>query len=113
MGEQEFTAKDFRTWGATLQALAFLSTQPCDEAHSQRAFNRCVAATARNVAEVLGNTPAVCRRSYINPEVFTLWHEGCLSALSAGPTTGARRREAQALKLLAKFDTMPRTSGRK
>ena len=40
---------------------------------TQRAFNSCVASTARAVAETLGNTPAVCRKSYINPVVFEAW----------------------------------------
>jgi DNA topoisomerase IB len=108
MGEHEFTAKDFRTWGATLQALVFLCGQPCQQPVSQRAFNRCVAQTARNVAAVLGNTPAVCRRSYINPKVFELWRGGHLQRVNA-----ARGLESRALKLLKSLDTMARTSNRR
>jgi DNA topoisomerase I len=106
MGEQDFTAKDFRTWGATLQALAFLCTQPCERPISQRAFNRCVAATARTVAALLGNTPAVCRRSYINPDVFDLWRGGQLLGASPQRTASVRRLEPWALKLLRRFETM-------
>ncbi len=62
-GDNDFTAKDFRTWGGTVRAIAFLACQQRQEPMSQRAFNGCVAATARSVAETLGNTPAVCRKS--------------------------------------------------
>jgi DNA topoisomerase I len=110
MGEQ-FTAKDFRTWGATLQAIAFLATQPCEQQVSQRAFNRCVAATARHVAATLGNTPAVCRRSYINPQVFLMWRSGSLPALASANPLRRRRLETHALKLLRRFERMPRAVG--
>jgi DNA topoisomerase I len=95
-----FTAKDFRTWGATLQAISFLATQECQQSISQRAFNRCVAATAAHVAATLGNTAAVCRRSYINPEVFSLWREGELHAVLANKVPTGRALERQALQLL-------------
>ena len=102
MGGQDFTAKDFRTWGATLQAIAFLAVQPCEGSISQAAFNRCVTATARHVAATLGNTPAVCRRSYINPDVFPLWRNGSLQALGSGKPVRGRRLEGKVLKLLRK-----------
>ncbi|MGH7465830.1 MAG: DNA topoisomerase IB, partial [Longimicrobiales bacterium] len=60
-----FTAKDFRTWGATVRAIAFLSCLDAEEPVSERALKRCIASTAQHVAEALGNTPAVCRKSYI------------------------------------------------
>jgi DNA topoisomerase-1 len=100
MGGQGFTAKDFRTWGATLEAVSFLAKQQCQQQISQRAFNRCVAATAAHVAATLGNTPAVCRRSYINPDVFVLWRSGSLQPLLSGSATTGRRLERQALNLL-------------
>jgi DNA topoisomerase I len=76
-----FTAKDFRTWGATVRALAFLSCQAVGERLSARAFNSCVVSTAKHVAEALGNTPAVCRKSYINPVVFAAWRERAVERL--------------------------------
>jgi len=75
-GGEGFTAKDFRTWGATTRAIAFLSCQALPESLSGGAFNRCVAATAKHVAAELGNTPTVCRKSYINPVVFDAWRSG-------------------------------------
>ena len=68
IGEQ-FSAKNFRTWNGTVLAAASLAGAGRD-ATSQRARQRAIAAAARDVAEVLGNTPAVARRSYIDPRVF-------------------------------------------
>jgi DNA topoisomerase IB len=67
---------------------------------SQRAFNGCVAATARNVAEALGNTPAVCRKSYINPVVFDAWKDGIVEKRVPRSSMSPRRMELAALSLL-------------
>lgn len=96
----DFTAKDFRTWGATLQALALLADTPLPE-HSERECRACVLQTVRAVAQSLCNTPAVCRKSYINPQVFEAWREGrvyqrlCLDMVRA-----PRRAEQIALRFL-------------
>lgn len=99
-GDTDFTAKDFRTWGGTVRAIAFLSCQARKEPMSQRAFNGCVAATARNVAEALGNTPAVCRKSYINPVVFEAWKTGIVEKKVPRTSLSPRRMEHAALALL-------------
>jgi DNA topoisomerase I len=75
MGE-EFTAKDFRTWHATLHALTLLSRVRLPEQRSERALRRCTNEVIKEVAAGLRNTPAVCRKSYINPAVFTAWRRG-------------------------------------
>jgi DNA topoisomerase I len=74
MGE-EFTAKDFRTWGGTLEAaIAFAELgDPPDTASGQK---RAVAAVMRRVAERLGNTPAVTRASYVSPAVVEQYLDG-------------------------------------
>ena len=74
MGE-EFTAKDFRTWGGTLEAaIAFAELgDPPDTALGQK---RTVAAVMRRVAERLGNTPAVTRASYVSPAVVEQYLDG-------------------------------------
>ena len=95
-----FTAKDFRTWGGTLRAIGFLSCQAKKDPLSERAFNQCIAATARNVADALGNTPAVCRKSYINPVVFSAWRTGALGELMPKTTVPPKRLEKLALQLL-------------
>lgn len=95
-----FTAKDFRTWGASLRALAFLSCQERDENLSDRAFNACVASTAKHVAEALHNTPAVCRKSYINPVVFEIWRTGALDSIMPRTALAPGKMEKIALKVL-------------
>jgi DNA topoisomerase IB len=95
-----FTAKDFRTWGATERAIAFLSCHEPGEHVSARAFNRCVASTAKHVAEALGNTPAVCRKSYINPVVFEAWRERDIERLVPRGPLSPSRLEKLALALL-------------
>ena len=73
MGE-EFTAKDFRTWGGTLlAALAFADRGLVDTEAEQK---RAVAAVMRRVAERLGNTPAVTRASYVSPAVVEQYLDG-------------------------------------
>jgi DNA topoisomerase I len=74
MGD-EFTAKDFRTWGGTLEAaIAFAELgDPPDTALGQK---RAVAAVMRRVAERLGNTPAVTRASYVSPAVVEQYLDG-------------------------------------
>ena len=100
-GEAEgFTAKDFRTWHGTVRAIAFLCCQARKDPLSERAFNRCVAATARDVAEALGNTPAVCRKSYINPLVFAAWRAGHVEQLMPVRSITPRKLEKLALELL-------------
>jgi DNA topoisomerase I len=69
-----FTAKDFRTWEATLLAAVLCAQAP--EASSASAQQRRVAGIVREVAESLGNTPAVCRKSYIDPRVLDNFYSG-------------------------------------
>ncbi len=68
----EFSAKDFRTWNATVLAAVALARRAKDEKslRTQTSRKRVQSAVAREVAELLGNTPAVARRSYIDPRVF-------------------------------------------
>jgi DNA topoisomerase I len=63
----DFTAKDFRTWAGTVLAASALSR--CADFSSEREAKRLVVGAIRSVAERLGNTPAVCRKSYIHPVV--------------------------------------------
>jgi len=74
----EFTAKDFRTWHATLHALTLLGRLPLPERRTERALRQCINTVVKEVASGLRNTPAVCRKSYINPAVFTAWQDGKL-----------------------------------
>jgi DNA topoisomerase IB len=95
-----FTAKDFRTWGGTVRAISFLACHDAGERVSGRAFNHCVAATARHVAAALGNTPAVCRKSYINPVVFEAWRDQVVARMVPRGPLAPSRLEKLALALL-------------
>ncbi|HYI18466.1 MAG TPA: DNA topoisomerase IB [Solirubrobacteraceae bacterium] len=71
----DFSAKDFRTWNATVLAATALAVS--GEAHeSKTARKRAEVRAIKEVAGYLGNTPAVCRASYIDPRVFDAYHSG-------------------------------------
>jgi DNA topoisomerase I len=65
----EFTAKDFRTWDATMMCALELAALKAEE-HSQTERKRLVTDVIKKVAEHLGNTPAVCKKSYVYPGVI-------------------------------------------
>jgi DNA topoisomerase I len=70
----EFSAKDFRTWGGTLIAAVELAEG--DPAESPAQSKRRIAAVMRKVGEQLGNTPAVARSSYVSPAVVEQYLDG-------------------------------------
>jgi DNA topoisomerase-1 len=70
----EFSSKDFRTWGGTL--LAALELAEIGPAENEREAKRRVVQAVKRVAEQLGNTPSVCRGSYIHPAVISSYSEG-------------------------------------
>jgi DNA topoisomerase I len=70
-----FSAKDFRTWNATVLAAAFIAPYALS-ATSATARKRAISTVVKDVASYLGNTPAVCRRSYIDPRVFDRFESG-------------------------------------
>jgi DNA topoisomerase-1 len=70
----EFTAKDFRTWGGTLIAAIELAQHGLPE--NQRDAKRRIAAVMRKVGEALGNTAAVARSSYVSPAVVEQYLDG-------------------------------------
>jgi DNA topoisomerase I len=63
-----FTAKDYRTWAATMAAALLLCA--IEHPGSERACKRCVNEMLARVASQLGHTPAICRKSYIHPQVI-------------------------------------------
>jgi DNA topoisomerase-1 len=71
-----FSAKDFRTWAATIScALGLASLEP---PASERAAKRAIAEVIRGVADELGHTPAVCRSAYVHPRVLDAFRAGRL-----------------------------------
>ena len=69
------SAKDFRTWSATVLAAIGLAVST-GVAASPTARKRAVTRVVKEVAEQLGNTPAVCRASYIDPRIIDLYESG-------------------------------------
>ncbi|WP_063063289.1 DNA topoisomerase IB [Nocardia violaceofusca] len=67
----DHSAKDFRTWQATVLAAAGLAATECP--NSQRRRNSAVREVMTEVAEALGNTPTVARNSYVDPRVIEAW----------------------------------------
>jgi DNA topoisomerase IB len=104
----EFSAKDFRTWNATVLAATALAAR-ADPTATPTARKRVVADAVKTVAAYLGNTPAVCRASYIDPRVIDSFHAGSTIAplidrLPRGPDMAddrtRRRIESGVLEML-------------
>jgi DNA topoisomerase IB len=104
----DFTAKDFRTWNATvLAAVALAARAEVPPARRERA----VSAAIKTVAAYLGNTPAVCRASYVDPRVIDRFKAGATIAPALGASSDGgpdlarprvrRRVESAVLDLLA------------
>ena len=97
----DISAKDFRTLHASAlagQALAKLEPGP-----SESARKRQIAGVSREIADVLRNTPMICRKSYIAPFLFRLFDTGKLRALweAAASTNGPRSAERRLGAILA------------
>jgi DNA topoisomerase-1 len=72
--ESDFTAKDFRTWiGTVLAAKAF---REFEEVTSQAQAKKNIGTVIESVAKILGNTPAICRKCYVHPDVIHAYLEG-------------------------------------
>ncbi len=103
MGD-DFTAKDFRTWGGTLQATRLFAATPLPEGRggkppAERALAAAEATVLAEVAGLLGNTVSVCRKAYVDPAVLAAWREGRLARL-VRDARGARQWEQATLRLL-------------
>jgi DNA topoisomerase-1 len=94
----DFSAKDFRTWGGTVAALRQFATTALPEAPSERALAALQKEVVCEVATLLGNTPAVCRKAYIDPSVFDGWRDGTLAGLAG--LRGERQWEQATLTFL-------------
>lgn len=96
-----FTAKDFRTWGGTLQAIAVLASTALPEPFNERNLAMTLNACIKAVAKRLRNTPAVCRNSYIHPTVIQAWKDGSLRRIvKPDEVAFPRKLEQLALRFL-------------
>ena len=102
----DLTAKDFRTWHATVLAAAALaaSDEPGD---TKRSRQRAIKSAVGEVAEYLGNTPTIARNSYVDPRVIDLYESGTtidpglVSKKYRSPAVKQRTLEAAVLELLS------------
>lgn len=99
----EFTAKDFRTWAGSVQALALLRKVARESAGTEAQRRKAVADAIKTVAQRLRNTVAVCRKCYVHPAVIDAFLAGEPDAAGAGPARAhLRADEARLLRLLEK-----------
>ena len=95
----DFTAKDYRTWAGSVYALAELRRRP--RPGSEREARKHILETVRAVTARLGNTPAICRKSYIHPGLFDAYRAGELPATDGA--YGLSGDEAAFLRFLKRF----------
>jgi DNA topoisomerase-1 len=96
-----FTAKDFRTWHATSEALETLAGQPFANA---REAKQKMKEALQAIARTLGNTPAMCRKCYVNPVVIDAFLAGELRTLSL---SGSGHQRVRLLQLLTRTPAGP------
>lgn len=114
----DLTAKDFRTWHATVLAATALamSDEPGD---TKRSRQRTVKAAVQEVADYLGNTPTIAKNSYIDPRVLDLYEDGTtIASVARKRHRSADVRQAEleraVLRMLAEApDSLSRVSRRK
>jgi len=85
----DYSAKDFRTWGGTLLAGLALGRRPPPRSRTEA--KREVNDTIRAVAAELGNTPAICRKSYVDPRILAAYEAGKLGAAKSKSKRGEKR----------------------
>lgn len=99
---EEFSAKDFRTWHGTVLAAVELAREGAPS--SKGAAERAIRAAVKRVAERLGNTPAVCRSSYVDPRVLDRFRDGKtieLPSLAPEDTVTPRQQSSIERRVLA------------
>jgi DNA topoisomerase-1 len=103
----DVTAKDFRTWSATVMAAVMLVTLPCPT--SEREARSAVVEVSTVVSDRLGNTPAVSRASYIHPALFDAYRAGRLVSLwERASARGPRLLSTEERRLLAVLPALER-----
>ncbi len=103
--DDDFSAKDFRTWAGTLKALEFFCQQEMEEPVTPTTIKKNIVAALDAVSEKLGNTRTVCRKYYVHPELIRLYEENqlthCLSKPpSKGIPSGLAKEEKSLLHIL-------------
>ena len=96
---QDLTSKDFRTWAGTVLAAQLL--RECEAASSDAQVRRNIVRVVERVANRLGNTKAVCRKSYIHPAIFESYQDGSMMEMIASRV----RKVARAVARLTEAET--------
>jgi DNA topoisomerase-1 len=104
---EDFTAKDFRTWAGSVYALSELRKL---NGATGREAKKGTAAIIKAVAQKLGNTPAVCKKSYIHPSLLQAHSEGTLGIAKMNGHSSARFGETQFLSFLKSLKKTPQKS---
>jgi DNA topoisomerase-1 len=113
----DFTAKDFRTWAGTVLAAMALRELDAFESETQAKHN--LVSAVESVAKELGNTPAICRKCYVHPDIVDSYLDGGLVDVLkhraedelADPQSGLKQDEALVLTILR--DRLQRASSSK
>jgi DNA topoisomerase-1 len=100
----DFSAKDFRTWSATVLCAVALGVSG-EAADTKTGRKRAMLRAVKEVAHYLGNTPAVCRASYIDPRVFDAYQSGLVIDLQRAQ--GQRAVEEAVLDLIDERERSP------
>lgn len=98
---ESFTVKDFRTWGGSVRCFRLL----CDAgpSDSERESSSMITGVIKLVASHLGNTPAVCRNSYVHPGIFSAYAEGDLRLGNAREDEWRSGEEVEFVRFLKKL----------
>ncbi len=109
----DVTAKDFRTWHATVIAAAALADNP-NPGNTKTARKKAIRQAIVEVSEYLGNTPAIARGSYVDPRVLDLYDDGTTiaHALQRAPSDPDRRQEHLEKAVLRMLSRSPQSAQR-
>ena len=94
----EVTAKDFRTWAGTV--MAALALNDSEATATQAGMKKALRAAIERVAARLGNTPTICRKCYVHPEVLAAFGAGALALEVSEPVEGGLPPEEAAVVAL-------------
>ncbi|HSP86678.1 MAG TPA: hypothetical protein VLN45_00975 [Ignavibacteriaceae bacterium] len=106
--EKNFTAKDFRTWGATVVAAEKLSKLPLSDNEIEN--NRNIVSAIKQTANELNNTFAICRKYYVHPQIVEAYLDGYLFKVwnvssARNSKYGLNKEEKAVLKILKKYQS--------
>ena len=109
----DVTAKDFRTWHATVIAATVLAENP-NPGETKTARRKAIRQAVVEVSEYLGNTPAIARNSYVDPRVLDLYEDGTTiaAALKKAPRNPQRRQEHLEKAVLRMLSRAPSAADR-